>query len=409
MKTDSPLENRLRHFPISTDPRADEIVLERLLQAQREARAANRATHTPTAFSWLRSATAALASVAVLVALAFFLMDRTAPRAWAIEEAIAALQSHRAVRIVAATPAGIIELWLRANSASTHSSDAVVRAPRGVVTWTRKGRTYHYDPGSHTVYTEPAVTTGFVPWLSPELLGTLAHAPGAQIVHGRENLIGRKTVTLIGSLTDVTGPQSWKITFDAETKLPISIQSWRNLDRHGPPAFDARQITFLDELPAELFAMEIPLGARVVERPLTIPEENIGLLADPADGLPTDGLEPAAAARRILDELASAIAARDAARFRQLVPLTRLWNDELLHAMLLSPANDHSRIVASVETGPIDQTGRTAIGPIVAVPWTTRRADGTKVRDRMIIQFREHGPRPSCVIFGPHGLPVDVD
>ena len=42
----------------------------------------------------------------------------------------------------------------RANTAQTQSTDVVVKASNGAITWTQDGATYQYEPGQNTVYYE---------------------------------------------------------------------------------------------------------------------------------------------------------------------------------------------------------------------------------------------------------------
>lgn len=413
MNTNSPFEQSIRSLRVGTAPGRDREILDRLLRAQHAARAAPTAPG-PRAWLWAalrrpRSALAGLASLAVVALLVVFVTERSAPRAWAIEEAVAVLRVYHAVHLVAIVPSGTLELWMRANPAATQSTDVLVHSPGGVVSWTRHGSTFHYVPADRTVYSEPAVTIGMTPWLGPTLLETLARAPGAQLAHGRESLFGRRVVTLIGGLHDVKGPQSWIITFDADTKLPIAFKTWANLDRSGPPAFDVARLTFYEELPPSLFDVKVPANARTQERPLTCPAESVGLLAGPDDGLPADGLDQQKAAELILGRLYQSLIDRDLPQFRRLAPLARLWGDEFLHTLLFAPGSQQARIVKTLEIGPIFKAGHTSLGSIVALPVVTLRGDGTKVRDKIIVQFREIGGRSSCVAVGPYGLPEEVD
>ena len=56
--------------------------------------------------------------------------------------------------------------------------------------------------------------------------------------------------------------------------------------------FDAFKITYYEDLPDSVFRVQIPGNPAYVEKPLTIPEENIGILSNPGHGISAEGLTP---------------------------------------------------------------------------------------------------------------------
>ncbi|MBM4027705.1 MAG: hypothetical protein FJ280_20245 [Planctomycetes bacterium] len=164
-------------------------------------------------FTWrmvMTSRTGGLIAAALVVAVvSFAVLDSFTQPAWALADALEALKDYRAVHIVGAFPGGTAEAWIRGNDAGTRSTDVVVRGSHGAITWTKEGSTYHYEPGQNTVYFEDALTVGMTPWLGRELLEMLGTADTAKVIHGKDPATGRDRVTLMCSLTDVHGPQSW--------------------------------------------------------------------------------------------------------------------------------------------------------------------------------------------------------
>ena len=55
------------------------------------------------------------------------------------------------------------------------------------------------------------------------------------------------------------------------------------------------------------------------------------------------------------------------------------------------------------------RTGHTRLGPIVAVPVQVRRKDSVKVEEKTIVQFRNIAGVQSRVIYGPYGLPREIE
>lgn len=348
------------------------------------------------------------AIIIIGIVLSFFTFEKLTSPAWAIEQAIEALKDLRAVHMIGAFPDGTAEIWMRANKIGTQSSDVVVRGSHGAITWIKDGSTYHYEPSQNTVYFENAITVGFSQWLGPELLEMLSKVDGVEVMHGKDPATGRKQATLICSLLDSNGPQSWIIEFDVTTKLPVSLKQWSNLNMSGPPTFHAFKITYYEDVADSLFEVSIPGDPVYVEKPLTIPEESIGILSNPQKGISIEGLTQQQACEQILRAVFDAVIEGDLDKFKKLAPIAENWGDELLRAVILR-VDKEDRIVEIVKIGKISKTGQSKVGPIVAVLVVCKRADGKMVEQNMIVQFRQLGGRYSCVVHGPYGLPREIE
>jgi len=236
------------------------------------------------------------------------------------------------------------------------------------------------------------------------LLAKLSTLDNAKVVRGQDPATGRARVTLLCSMIDVHGPQSWIIEFDAASKLPVAMKQWSNLERAGPPSFEAFSIVFYDDLPADVFEVRVPGDARYVEKPLQIADETVHLLGNPDDGIPADGMTRQQAAAAVVRALYQAVIAQDADRLRSISPLVRNFGDQFLEAIIFRPGRD-DRIVELLEVGQISRTGQTRLGPIVAIPVVVRLQNGKRIREQMIVQFREpEGAAASVVVHGPYGL-----
>lgn len=350
----------------------------------------------------------AIAAVVVVAVLSLTVFDGLTQPAWAWEDAIEAVRGFQAVHLVGAFPGGAVEVWMRANTTKTQTTDVVARSSHGTITWTQDGSTYHYEPSQNTVYYEHALTIGLAEWLGPGLLEMLSTAENTEVVRGKDPATGRNRVTLWCSLVDVHGPQSWIIEFDAATKLPIAMKQWQNLDRSGPPSFDAFKITYYESLPDSVFAVQVPGQATYVQKPITVSDENIGIMSDAADGMATEGMTQQEAAERILRTVFQAIINGDLATLKRMCPVSRNWGDEFLQSVLVKTGRDE-RIVEVLEIGQISETGHSKLGPIVALPVSVRRQDGVKTQQKMIVQFRQLGGVSSCVVYGPYGLPQEIE
>jgi len=354
------------------------------------------------------------AAAAILIVALYVLIGNSGSAAWAIEQTIEALKGYGAVHM-----AGTVtdeygaqkgyEMWMRANKARTFSKDAVLHViDSGVIMWVEDGSTYTYIPQNNTVYYENAITTGVAQWPGPSLIKLLAAAEDTKTIRGKDPATGREQVTLLCSLISSLGPQSYLVKFDVETKLPIELAQWNNMDRRGAPFFHARQITYYEDLPDSVFTVEYPKNANRVEKEMTIPESSIGLLSDPCCGISAEGLSKEDAARLLLRRAYQALIDDDFSKFRKLCPAASTWSDELLRYIVHGDDPQH-RVVEIVKIGPICKEGYSKLGPIVAVPCIVKTKGGIVGEDKMIVQFRNIGGKPSCVLHGPYGLSREIE
>ncbi len=350
-----------------------------------------------------------LTAAAVVAVFALFAVFGGFTRpAWAIEQAIEAIKEYRGMHMTGTIPGRTFESWMRANKSLTQSQEVVARDSNGGIAWVKDGVTYLYDPGPNTVFFENAITQGFSQWLGPEFLETFARAKSAEVLQGRDPATGRDRVTLLCSFVDADGPQSWTVVFDVASKLPVSFTSWHNLDRSGEPVCDASRITYYKDLPDSLFDVHIPGDPAYVEKPVTIAEENVGLLSDSGDGLPTGGLTPQEAAEKIVQALYRAVINGDLATLRKLCPLCKNWDDEMLRSVIVRTGKSN-RIAQIVQIGPPTKTGESPLGELIVMPALLRRGDNTKVEEKIIVQFRSIEDKPSCVVYGPYGVSRDIE
>ncbi len=357
--------------------------------------------------------TQSAAAAVILIAVLYMFTGNSGSSAWAIEQTIEALRNYSGVHMVGTVMDEYgaqkgCELWMRANKSFTSSKDTIIHVDNGVIQWVEDGSTYTYVPQNNTVYYENAIIAGISQWPGPVLFELFAHSENTETIRGTNPATGHEQVTLLCSLISALGPQSYSIKFDVKTKLPIELAQWNNLDRRGAPFFHARQITYYETLPDSIFKVEYPANANRVEKELAIPESSVGLLSDPQDGIPTEGLSRQEAANLLLRRVYQALINEDFNEFRKLCPASATWSDEFLQYIIQSK-DPQLRTAEIVEIGPIFKEGYSKIGPIVAVPCVVRTKGGTLREDKMIVQFRNIGGKSSCVFHGPYGLPREIE
>jgi hypothetical protein len=417
--TDRKLRRRLsayfKNISVSENPQAKAKTLERGWVAMEKAVPPpvnpNAGFWEETVF-WRPARVVALAA-GLMILLAVFLPFRFSQPAWAIEQSIAAIKGLQAMRLegVFVDETGQsqeFELWMRADRKGRQSKDFHMKSSSGVICWVSKDSTYYYVPTQETVFFERASTQGMSPWPGPHLLELLSKTDNARVNESYDPGTERKCITLSSSIVDVKGPQSWIMSFDLETKKPVSFKTWGNLDHSGPPTFWARHVTYMQDLPDSQLIPVLPAHLKYVEKEPSIPVQSISVLASPRFGLPVGEMDLQAAATEVLHCVYSAIIRGDLSSIRKYCPITDLWNDQFLKGIMMGndPADQIGEIVS---IGQITKEGHSPVGTFVILPVTARRKDGSLWKDQMIVQFRGGPPPQSCVVYGPYGFSVEVE
>jgi hypothetical protein len=411
MRPAEDVEKLIKNVPIHTNAQRDNEIRDEVLSALERSQKVQSVGIEPSLWriimkSQVSKFVAAMIVVGIMVF--FFASERLISPTWALEEAIEALKDYGAVHLIGAFPDGTAEIWMRANEAGSHSTDVIVRGSHGAITWSQDGSTYHYEPSQNTVYYEDALTIGMAQWLGPELLEMLSVAKNAHVIRGKDPATGRGRVMLMCSMIDVHGPQSWIIEFDVASKLPVALKQWQNLDRSGPPSLDVFKVTYYEDLPDSMFEVHIPGDLKYVEKELRIPDETLSGLSNPQHGISTEGMTQQEAAEKAMRSMYQAVIDQDLGRLKNICPLCHSWGDEFLRTIVLRPDKD-DRIDEILKIGQISKTGHSKLGPIAAIPTELRLVDGTRVEQKMIVQFRQLGSESSCVVHGPYGLPRELE
>ena len=351
------------------------------------------------------------AAGAVLAVVAALLVTRPSPSVWAIELAIEALKQYKACHLTLTGPGGtVFDCWAEAEPSGQASGPITMRGSNGALIWVQGDRTYYYDPQTNRVEVDDAKTAGFTPWLGSEWFRTIATAQDARTLFATDPATGRRRVVMTGSMTTATGPISWSVEFDEETKLPISYTQWDNLRRSGPPSSLITAITYYEDLPDGTFAVEVPQDVSFTQKAIVLPEANLDLLArltGPDDGMPVAGMPRAEAARRILERVYQASMAGDLESLRRHCPLTRTWSDEMVKAFIV-PEEEAKRLAEVVSVGPISREGNNRLGPFVVLPVRLKTRAGRVWDEKQIVQFQTIGGEEYCVVYGPYGMPSEV-
>jgi hypothetical protein len=407
--TEEALGHHLRQVSIPQSAETDARVLVDAMTAMRRVKPSADPLVKGLVDALLASPAARLTAAGIVaLALAGIFMLKFHQPVWALAEAIEALKQYRACSMTILMGGTVFECWAKAEPSGELSDEIVMKGSNGVIVWVKDNQTFYYDPRTGRVEVDDAKTAGFSPWLGPELFRMISRVNDAQTSFGVDPATGLERVVMTGSMTTAIGPISWIMEFDLDSKLPISYTQWDNSLRSGAPACTILKITYHERLPEAYFAVDVPAGVDYVPKPIILPEANLALLGNPEDGLPTDGLSRAEAARRILAQVYAAAMAGDIREIQMLCPLTRTWSDELMRTIII-PEEDGKRLAEMVHLGEISREGTDRLGPYVVVPARLRTRDGRLWDEKQIVQFRLIDGRESCVVFGPYGMVAEVD
>jgi hypothetical protein len=354
-------------------------------------------------------AVAAVLLIAAVISITF--LNKSATPAYAIEQTIEALRNFGAVHMIGTVKINGqetgYEWWMEANKSKTSSQDNVMRFTNGFIEWVKDGNTYTYVPQKNVVCYENAIRNGASPWFGPAFFEMVEKLEGTKILQGKDPATGRDRITMLASITNGSGPTSLIIEFDGETKLPVAVKRWDNLDRSGQPAFEAFKITYYEEMADSLLNVQIPGEPNYVEQPLTcFPEKNIGLLGNPDDGISAEGLTQQDACGKILRGFFGALINGNLEQAKKLSPLLKNCSDEALRT--LPELSGEAKIVEILEAGQICKTSNSKLGPIALASIILKHKDDTKTEEKMIVQFRNIEGKASCVLY-PYAFSRDIE
>jgi hypothetical protein len=233
----------------------------------------------------MKSKITKLAVAAAIILIAIFsiiLLDRSTTPAWAIQEAVEALDRIDALYVSGTVPKSAFkesseviledkkipfEIWVKANKERTQSGNARFKLYNGkLIGVIYDNTTYSYDASSKTVLIEAGQMLTISPWISSELALQKSKGPKEDflVMYGKDASTGRDHA--FATFVDSTKSKSFWVEFDIETKLPVRAKGWFNTNHEGVPGVDCQRFVYFEELPDEFFKFEIPEGAKVIDK-----------------------------------------------------------------------------------------------------------------------------------------------
>jgi len=354
---------------------------------------------------------AAAAVIVIGLGMAVYLVDQATTPAWAIDQSIEAMKNYRGmyfsgvismswedsfrglgVQKLLELPKsqGEFEMWAQADEGLSRSSKVKMVLPNNIVISGRKLQSY-IKLADGTTYDVQGDLMKIDPWPTYKLLRIIEEDTDSWTeLYGIDAATGKERIFVeYGSSAE---NRFWKFEFDAESKLLVSLIQWEDRDnREGPPIFDIRKIVYFEQLPDDIFEVDLPDSSEIIA--VNTP------LHDPNYGMSAEGLTRQQACRRILTEFWQKVREQDFDGIRRLFPYSVGWSDEVLRINL----GYDQRPIELLEIGQIHES---KIGPIA--PCTVRLENEKLIVD-MVVMFREIDGKSSCVVHSPKGKPRPVE
>ena len=404
MKPADEIENVVKKMSFKAGPKLDKDLWTETLKAQNEFRKTILAPGQQSIRSAIMKSsitkTAAAAVIVVGLSMGIYLIDQAATPAWAIEQSIEAMKNYRGIHFagtisvswddsfgglgvqeLAELPEsqGEFETWAWADEQLSRSSRIKMVLPNNVMISVSKLQTY-IKLADGVTYDIRGDLMRMDPWPTSELLSILKEdADSWTELRGRDAATGKERIFV--EYSSFFDNRFYKFEFDSESKLLVSFKQWEGSDSpEGPPRFDIRKIVFFEQLPDEIFGIDLPDASEII--PVAVP------LYDPNYGMSAEGLTQQQACRKILTEFWQKVREHDFDGIRRLFPGTANCSDEVLRSNLGYDQGE----VELLEIGEICDS---KIGPVV--PCTLQLKNEKMVID-VIVKFREIDGKSSCIV-----------
>jgi TolA-binding protein len=258
---------------------ADERILHDAATAMKQALAVRERSGRPQVRQTIlrtRIARFSTLAAAAAVVLALVLWDRSGGTAWSMGQTVAALREIRTIHIQGTTRAqsgrSDFECWMALPADKADPLKLRFEGAQGTIV-VQGDVAYHWLREDNEVQVKhgPQMedlkfwyrASEYSPWCTGRVLEILKlFTDDWQQVVQTDPGTGQEQVRVTCSYR----PSHTSLAFvvDTQTKLVQQGRMWSNLEREGEPELDARTFLYNEELPAEVFAFEIPAGAKVV-------------------------------------------------------------------------------------------------------------------------------------------------
>ena len=354
---------------------------------------------------------AAAAVIIIGLGMAVYLIDKATTPAWAIDQSIEAMKNYRGIHFsgtismswedffndlgvqdlpVFPESQGKFEMWAQADDKLSRSSRVKMVLPDNIIISGRKLQSY-MQLANGTTYDIQGDHMKIQPWPTSKLLEIMKNVKDTWTeLYGMDADTGKQRIFIKCSSADMN--KSWEFEFDFESKLLVRLRQWNNNNNHeGLPTFDMYKIVYYEQLPDEIFEIDLPDSSRIIA--VNTP------LYDPNYGMSAEGLTRQEVCHIILTEFWQAVSEQDLDKVRKLFPYSANWSDEVLRSNL----GCDQGLAKLLELGQIYES---RIGPVA--PCTVQFKNEKIVID-MIVMFREIDGKSSCIVHSNKDKPRPVE
>jgi hypothetical protein len=344
------------------------------------------------------------AAVALVAAGAVFVtvMQKTEPKAWAIENTIQALQDVRNIMFKGVYRPDISSdvdmdctIWALANAKRTGAAKTRAEA-WGITRISDPNTGYLWNPHGGMVYVNKPGERNFSPWFDGRFFDKLrsGRLGQFQISYGKDSDTGRDCAFITCALPQNNGPRSWWFEVDTTTGLPVKFKQWMNDHWEGKPQLDAGTVQYNQELPTDFFDFTAPPDAIQVSGGV-----EMGIVAQvmaaigtrPDCGVVIDGLDNSQAAVKLVTDYYSAVLTGDWDTVRRI-------RTDALPVDWSKAYSGSNPIHALLKVGTPYMDKNCPIGLIV--PCTLSYQDGSTAEKYLITTFKPTDGKPVYVIIG---------
>ncbi len=334
-----------------------------------------------------------VAVAVVCIALSIVFTKKTVTPAYSFEQTLQAMQDLRTLYMVCKDwNDDEFEIWIKLDPKTGKPEYCRAYWPRiKVLDISRPDTSYQYnEPGnlvqinSGKLYSIDVAPAKIFEQL---LLASQKNPDSVVITHEHDQQSNKDLIVVI--TRDYKGHrQSFKGYIDPETKLPVRMKGLENKEL-GAIFKDIERIEYNVDLPKDIFDFKIPQGAKIIDH-----DRNSKLLNDPQYGISTEGMNEQQAAEMIATKYWNALINMDETTARKVAPVSPKIADGSLLAKLVEVRNLY------IQPG-------CGIGKLI--PCRIRYKDGSLKEWKLIIKTRNIDGRPSCVIAGYYGSPVEIE
>jgi outer membrane lipoprotein-sorting protein len=328
---------------------------------------------------------AAAAVIIVLVSLGIFLMNKSLPSAYALEQTLKALQSIATVHVIGTDwDSNRYEAWNKINPETgkaewvcidqTPHGNKIASTPKGSCVWDKDGNVVRLT--NRIIATNDSRYA----YIFEDLSSRMSNPSSDEkiTIYREKDEISAKEVIVIWVVTKM---KDYKVYVDPANKLPIRMHFVR-ADNMPQICKTVDHIFYNVELPQGMFDFEIP-DEFIKDR---------SALDDPNKGISAEGLSQEKASALIAEKYWKAAITRDWDTFRRLAPVDESWKTGFRK-------NPPVELIEVKQ--PYPERGCTGL----IVPCIVRFKDGKVKESKAVVNYREINGKRSCIIVARWGKP----